>query len=136
MFQSNVELLQGAHIGLGLLQQGREAFDRIDLFGQLRQDRCLIAAAGTDFQRFAEGGTPVEQQFDHARNDIGLRNGLPHAQRQGGIFISARGECLFDEDMPGNSCHRLEDGFTAYPFFAEALDHARPRALRGHANTV
>ena len=72
VFQTHIELLQGTHVGLGFLKQRREALDGVNLAGQLGQNRRLIAAAGTHFKRLAQGRPPVEQQFDHPRDDEGL----------------------------------------------------------------
>jgi hypothetical protein len=59
-------------LALAFLEQRPEALDGINLAGQLGQNRRLIAAAGTHFKRLAQGRPPVEQQFDHPRDDEGL----------------------------------------------------------------
>jgi hypothetical protein len=81
VFETDVELLQGAHVGLGFFEQRREALNRINLVGQLGQHGSLVTATSANLQRLAQCLPAVEQQFDHARHDVGLRDGLPHAER-------------------------------------------------------
>jgi len=72
VLEADIELPEMTHVGLGLFQERPQALDRVDLGRQLRQDRCLITAAGADFEGPAQRRPPVEQQFDHPRDDEGL----------------------------------------------------------------
>ena len=117
-------------------EQWSEALDGKNLVGQLRQHGCLITAASPDFQCFSQRWTAIEQQLDHPGDNVGLGNSLSHAERQGSIFIGTGGESLLDKDMARHGGHRRQYRFMADAFFTQALDHPRPRPLRGHPDTT
>ena len=99
----------------------------------MRQHRRLVAAAGTDLERLA-GGLAIEDRFDHARHDVGVRNGLAKANRQRVVLVGAAGERLLDENMARHHAERGEHPLVADALGAQPGDHARAGARRGHAD--
>ncbi len=52
VFQANIELLQSPHIGLGFFEQWPQAFDGVNILGQLGEYGSLVTATGTNLQSF------------------------------------------------------------------------------------
>src|SRR5690606_8243951 len=90
MLQLHVAQPQLAESVTSLVLQGFDTLHAEYLPHQLSQDSGLIprtCAHLQNFFQFAPAGT--EQDFRHTRHNIGLRQGLPIANWQGGIFVSA-----------------------------------------------
>ena len=54
VFQANIELLQSPHIGLGFFEQWPQAFDGVNILGQLGEYGSLITATGANLQSFTQ----------------------------------------------------------------------------------
>ena len=71
--------------GGGLLSQGPDAFDRVDIGRDLGEHGRRIARPGADLEHSfpaLEG-----ERLGHKGDDIGLRDGLPFVDRQRGILV-------------------------------------------------
>ena len=108
-------------------QQGRDPFDGKHLLRQHAEDRRLVAAAGTDLERFAQF-SPGDQDFDHARDHKGLRDGLAETEGQSRVVVGAVRQGLFEEDVARNHSHCMQYPRVAYAQHTQALDHARAGA--------
>src|SRR5207244_2962452 len=64
-----------------------------------------------------------------------LRDGLGKTDRQRRVLVGAARQRLLDEKVPRHGSHRAEHALVADACLAQALDHARARALRGHADS-
>jgi hypothetical protein len=109
--------------------QRLQPLDRDHPLRNLRQERCLISASGTDLEHRAEVPEPsriraAEQQLDHAADHRRLGDGLAVADRQAGVFVGLGGERGVDEMVPRHARERLP---------ARAARRCRPREAFGHA---
>jgi hypothetical protein len=115
---AEVELL---HPGGGFFREERVALDRPDLADDRTEDRGGVAGAGADLE---DALVAVELEgFEHQGDDVGLGDGLPFLDREGGVVEGELGERLGDESVPGSAAHRLED---------QRVGHAAGRDLRFH----
>ena len=118
-----------------LRDQRADALDRVHGLRELREDRGLVAAAGADLEHAVELAA-VARELGHARDDPGLRDRLPAADRQRRVLVGADRERLVDEDVARHRVHRGQHDLVADALLAQALDHARARARRRHADAV
>ena len=96
VLEAHILQAQGPQISARVLEQLGDALDRIDFTGEARQDSSLIAAAGSYLENSPERFSAA-YQLDHARNDIGTRNGLAEADRQSRLLVGAARQSLIDE---------------------------------------
>ncbi len=97
----------------GDLGEAGMALDRIDMCRDPAQHRRRITGSGPDFEhRIARLDFGA---FDHQRHDIGLRDGLAMADREGRILIGEFLEARIDECLPRDDAHRLDDVSVPYP---------------------
>ena len=122
--------VQHVHIGVALLgERGRrffgecaDAFDRVDLVGDLGEYRRRVAGAGADFEHLFPAFE--QQRLGHQRDDVGLRNGLALGDRQRRIFIGEFVQVGGQEGLAGNLAHCLEDVRGSHPACGNiVLDH-------------
>ena len=74
-------------------------------------------------------------QFGHARNDVGVGNGLAEADGQRIVFVGPRLQRLVDEQVTRHGSHGGQHDLVLDPLFAQAFDHAATRTRRRHADT-
>ena len=87
--------------------------DAVDLVGDLRQHRRLVAAAGSDLEHLGTGRQL--EQIGHQRHDVRLRDGLPFADRQrpvavGGALLLAGHEFVTRHRAHGRQHALVEHG--------------------------
>ena len=99
------------------------ALDGKNLRGQFREQRSQIARSSTDFQNFI--GWRKRKNFEHARYDVRLRDGLAFADGQRMIFVGLIAVAFGREVVTRHLLHGREDalvGDAACPQLG--LDHA------------
>ena len=113
--------------------QRGEALDRVHLARKPRQQGSLVAATSTDLEHLAQGlaGT---RELEHARHHPRVGDGLAEADGKSDILIGAVCQRLIHENVPGHLGQRGQHRFVADALISQPLDHAQPRALRGHAD--
>ena len=115
-----------------------DALHRHHFARKLRQYGSLVAAAETDLEHTAERpalpGLAVPRQFGHARDNVGIGNGLAETDRQRVVLVGTGLQCLVDEQVARHRPHRGQHGFVLDALLAQPLDHAAARARRGHAD--
>ena len=109
-------------------RQAAVDLDRSDLLGQACDERGLITRARADLQYFIQRACS-QQQLAHARDHIGLRDGLVTAYRQGSVFVSPARQCLVYETVPGHTVHRIEYPLITNPLTRKTLHHSRTRSF-------
>ena len=95
----------------------------------------LVATTGADLEHAAPRAA-CTQQLGHARHDVRLRNRLSGADRQRRVLVGADRQRFLDENMARHGAHRRQHDFVDDALLAQALDHARARARRSHADAV
>src|SRR5579872_3446371 len=111
----------------------RDAFDRDDLRGELRQYRGLVAAAGADFEH-ALAATKL-RGLAGERDHVRLRNGLVGADRKRAVVVSMISKFAGDEAIALDGAHRGEHAGIRDAAGLELLGHhllARVRRIRRH----
>ena len=101
----------------------------------MRHHRGLVAAAGADLERFS-GSLAVHHGLDHARDDVGMRDGLAEADRQRVILVGAAGERFLEEKVARHAAERAEHPLIAYALAAQAVHHPRAGSRGGHADSA
>jgi hypothetical protein len=81
-------------------------------------------------------GPLLEQELRHERDDRRARDGLAVADGKRRVLVGARSDALVHEGVPRNLGHRAEHALVGDAFAAQRIDHAKPRALGGHADAV
>ncbi len=107
-------------------REGRDPLDRAHPAGQPGQDRRLVAGARADLQDFL-AAAEVEQRR-HEGHDVGLRDRLPLADRQGMIPVGALPKRLLDEEVARDPTHDGQHPLVRDPSSHELLVH-HPLAL-------
>ena len=98
------QLFEGPRRTLGELT---DPFDRVDLRGNLGQHGRRVAGTGPDFEDFLSA---LEAEcLGHAGDDIGLRYGLPLADRQRRIVVGHGFLTGGHETFPRHLAHGVED---------------------------
>ncbi len=116
-------------------RQLRDALDGVDLSGDPREHRRLVAGARSDFKHAAR--FVALQQLGHTRDDVGLRDGLVGVDGERVVAVGAALKRLGDEEVARHVGHRRQHAAVPYPVVvAQALDHAlardaEARRLRG-----
>jgi hypothetical protein len=120
-------------VGARLVVQAAKPLHAVDLGSHHAQHRGLVAASGADFQHASQPSRCVpfstQQQFDHARHDIGLRDGLAHADRQAGVLVGLVHQCTVDEAMALHLLHRQQDLRIRHTLSLQFLHHPGPHRL-------
>jgi hypothetical protein len=99
-----------------------DALDRDDVARDLRQHGGAVARAGPDLEHPL--AAREQRCLGHERDDEGLRDGLPLADRQGSIFIGDVPSIFRDELVPRHLSHRREDLSIVYaPGGDLTIDH-------------
>src|SRR5262245_15745548 len=98
MHQTNVLRLQRLQIAPRLRDEREDALDGVNLGGDLREHRRLIAAAGTDLQHARELASGA-RELGHPRDYPWLRDRLAAADRERRIFVRADRERFVYEDV-------------------------------------
>ena len=128
--------MQHMHIPVAELGQHRrrllvelaDAFDGVNLFGNLRQDSRRVTRAGADFEHLF---APVERQrLRHQRDDIGLRDRLSLGYRQRCVLIGEFAKVLRQEDLPRDGLHRFKHQLRAYTTARDVVFNHRVASLR------
>src|SRR6185437_13424378 len=125
---------QVAQISPRIVHERGDALDGIDLLREPREDRRLVAAAGTHLEHLRPRF--LEQELRHVRDDRRARDGLSLADRQGDVLVRARGDALLHEAVARNLHHRREHALVRDAVLAQRLHHAQARALRRHPDSV
>ena len=99
---------------------------------QRREHGRLVSAPRADLQQSLERRA-IQQRFGHARHDIGLRDRLAKADRQGRILVSPTGDRLIDEDVARQVANAIEHGQVADALIAQPLHQAIAGTKRSHA---
>src|SRR5262249_11667656 len=108
----------------GALGQPRQALDRADAPRELGEHGRLIARAGADLENLFLAGEL--EQLGHEAHDVGLRDRLLLADRQGVIAVGAITQCFLDEEMTRDAPHHREHAlFGDLAARKLLLDHAR-----------
>ena len=102
--------------------QGRDNLDRVDLPGQLGQNRRLISGTRADLEH-AVVRLDLER-LAHEPDDVGLGDGLAVADRQGKIAVSVGPDGVGHEQMPRHARHGVEH--------ARIHDVAAPQLIADH----
>ena len=100
----------------GFLRQLEVALDGVNLASPAAQNAGLVTRAGADLQH---AFVAIQlQQIGHQRDNVGLRNGLPDADRQRAVFIGIRPIFLAQELMAGQAAEGFQHarGKNAAPF--------------------
>src|SRR5258708_2813665 len=132
MRKAQVGKAQADEIAARALEQRLDALDRVHLGKNVREHRRLVTAAGTDFERLA--GVFAQHELDHPSDHERVRDRLPEADRQRVVLVGAARERLLDEEVARHGAERGEHALVGDALGAQARDHARARALRGHAD--
>jgi hypothetical protein len=88
------------------LHELRQAFDRIDAFGDGRHHRRCIARTCPNLEHPLPG--KKFGSLDHERHDIRLRDGLARFDRQRRVFIGELPQCLRHKGLARDPAHGLE----------------------------
>ncbi len=114
------------------LGQSRMAFDRENLLSKLSEQGGYIAGTGSNFENFI-GGDELEG-FEHASNNVRLRNGLVVTDRQRMVFVGLAAIRFRDKSVAGDAEHRIEDAGIRDAAIPElGVDHKLARGGRvGH----
>src|SRR2546426_2286397 len=109
------------------LGQARQSFDRADPPRELGEHRRLVTRAGADLEDLLMA---VElEELRHEADDVGLRNRLLLADRQGMVAVGAVTQGLLDEEVTRHPPHRRQHALVRDLAAHELLlDH--PRAGR------
>ena len=110
------------------------ALDRDDICGELAEDGGLIAGAGADLE-YAIRDAKVEQ-LGHARDDVGLRDGLSLADRERVVAVRDGTILGADELLPRDVGHRVEDAGVMDAKSPQLLEHAAARVVDPHAHMM
>ena len=121
-----------AALACALLQRF-DAFNRKDAGHQRREHRGLIAAAGANFEHLMQRAA-LEQRLAHARDDVGLRDGLSKPDRQSGVFIGTAGQSFIDENMSRQVADAIQHGKIRNALIAQSLYQPVAGARRSHAD--
>ena len=111
-----------------LLGELADAFDCVDLFGNLRQDSRRVTRAGADFEYLF--ASFERQRLCHQRDDIGLRDRLPLGYRQRCVLIGKFAKVLGQEGLPRDGLHRFKHQLRAYATAGDVTFNHRVAALR------
>jgi hypothetical protein len=71
----------------------------------------------------------IKSDFNNTGYDIGLRNCLVLADRQGSVFVSPARQCLVYETVSGHTVHRIEYPLITNPLTRKTLHHSRTRSF-------
>jgi hypothetical protein len=96
----------GVEVALSLLGELRLALDAPHLAAKTGEHRGVVARARADVEHLLVAGEL--EHLAHPRDDHGLRDGLPGADRQRRVLPCETGECRRDEQVPGNGRNRRQ----------------------------
>ena len=124
----HVAITEGRQPFARLLRQRRHDLDRIHLFRESSEDRRLVAGSGPDLEDAVLG--PHVERLGHERHDVGLRDGLIVADREGRIAVGLITQRLRHEEVARHCEHRLEHPRAADIASPQLfVDHAPPRRV-------
>ena len=104
--------------------------DRDHFLDQIGQHRRLVPGAGAHLQHPVL--RPQLEGLGHQRDDVGLGDGLPVVDRQGRVAVGAPLHALGHEQVARHLAHHFQHQRVVDVARGElALDHGRPRPLRG-----
>ena len=112
------------------------AFDRVDARGDLRHHRGRVTGTGADFEHAL--AVRYARNFDHARDDVRLRNRLSGRDGQRPVLVGVVLQGRIDEALARHVAHRVQQvGIVDAPRGDLPPDHGFALGAEiGHAHPV